>query len=199
MTLQELVADFAEALRLADASGPIAKSQRGDRTFQPGIGPHAENAAIRLALDQLELMPRYRGASLGQFDPYPGAPRQKVDVWIGEPREWVIEVKMARFVGDNGRLDDMAVKDLLSPYSADHSAVTDCTKLANSAFDCGKAMLIYGFESELRPLEVVIAAFERLASVDVELGSRNQAPFAPLVHPHHSQGRLFGWEVRATP
>ena len=70
------------------------------------------------------------GIDLGQFEPYPGAPRQKADVWIGRPLQWVIEVKMARFFGDNGKPDDTAIKDILSPYPSDRSALTDCRKLA---------------------------------------------------------------------
>src|SRR6266536_3125645 len=117
---------MADAFTRADALRPVATSQRGTRTYQPGIGPHAENAAVGLALEQLRQVPRYATVKLGQFLPYPGAPRQKCDMWLGDPLEWAIEVKMARFVGDNGRVDDMAVKDVLSPYAADRSAVTDC-------------------------------------------------------------------------
>jgi len=65
------------------------------------------------------------GASLGCYWNFTC---QKRDVWIGEPLEYAIEIKMARFVGDNGRVDDTAVKDLLSPYPGDRSAVTDCAK-----------------------------------------------------------------------
>jgi hypothetical protein len=193
--LPAVVTDLAEALERADALSPVAISQRKTRRYNPGIGPHAENDAIRLALDQLELMPRYADVKLGQFLPYPDAPRQKCDLWIGEPLEWVIEVKMARFVGDNGNVDDMAVKDLLSPFAKDRSAVTDCEKLAEADFGCSKAMVIYGFEIPERPLDVAIAAFETLARARVELGPRHEQGFGPLVHPYHSMGRLFGWTI----
>ena len=43
----------------------------------------------------------------------------------GEPHEWVVEVKMGRFLGDNGKPDDTGVKDLLSPFRADRSALSD--------------------------------------------------------------------------
>jgi hypothetical protein len=93
LRLADVVNDMAEALRRADALGPVATSQRGTRTYRPGIGPHGENAAVRLALDQLDHMPRYAGMKLGQFLPYPDAARQKCDLWIGEPIEWAIEIK----------------------------------------------------------------------------------------------------------
>ena len=40
-------------------------------------------------------------APCGPFIPYPDAPRQKCDLWIGDPVEWVIEATMNRFRGDN--------------------------------------------------------------------------------------------------
>jgi hypothetical protein len=80
LKLADVVDDMAEALRRTDALEPVARSQRGTRTYQPGIGPHGENAAVRLALDQLADMPRYGGMKLGQFLPYPDVPRQKCDL-----------------------------------------------------------------------------------------------------------------------
>jgi hypothetical protein len=186
---------LAEAFRKADALRPVATSQRGTRTYKPGIGPHSENAAVGLALAQLRRMPHYAAMALGQFLPYPEAPRQKCDLWIGEPLEWAIEIKMARFVGDNGLPDPGAVKDVLSPYPSDRSAVTDCVKLAESSLDCSKAVLIDGFETTERPLEPAIRAFEMLAGDRVALGRRHEAAFRPLVHPAHRDGRLYGWEV----
>jgi hypothetical protein len=146
-------------------------------------------------LEQLRAQPAYSRLAFGQFRPYPLAPRQKADIWIGEPLEWVIEVKMARFVGDNGRPDDMAIKDLLSPYPADRSAVTDCKKLAESAFDCPKAIVIYGFESVPRALDPALRAFELVASDFANLGPRHEATFEGLVHPFHVEGKVCAWEV----
>src|SRR5262249_32675352 len=140
--LGTIVADLASALTRADARMPAARSQRSERIYRPGIGPHAENAAIALAL--AELPPD--GPPWRQFVPYPGLTRQKCDLRIGEPLDWVIEVKMARLRGDNGKADDTALKDVLSPYEADRSAVTDCEKLAASAFGCNRGVIIYGFD-----------------------------------------------------
>jgi hypothetical protein len=50
--------------------------------------------------------------------PYPSS-RQTCDLGIGTDPEWVIEVKMARPNGDNGKPDDASIKDILSPYSTD--------------------------------------------------------------------------------
>ena len=193
MQLEKLVKAMADAWQRADALRPVAVSQRGTRTYQPGIGPHSENVAVALMLEQL----RASGDApeCGQFVPYPAEPRQKCDLWFGNPPEWVVEVKMARFQGDNGKPDDTALKDILSPYPADRSAVGDCSKLAASGFVCRKAIVIYGFEYPDRPLAPAITAFEAVAREYVELGTRHEAEMGALVHPVHSSGRVFAWEV----
>jgi hypothetical protein len=114
---------------------------------------------------------------------------------VGQPYEWVVEIKMARLRGDNGKPDDTAIKDILSPYESDRSALADCTKLATADFACRKAIVIYGFDYPDRPLDPVIDAFELLAARRVQLSQREVAIFGPLVHPVHSAGRVFGWEV----
>jgi hypothetical protein len=102
---------------------------------------------------------------------------------------------MARFRGDNGKPDDTALKDLLSPYESDRSAVGDAAKLARSGFPGRCAVVIYGFEYPDRPLEPAIAAFELIATTRTDLGLRCTAAMGPLVHPVHSEGVVFGWEV----
>jgi hypothetical protein len=151
---------------------------------------------MALMLEELRLNPVFATIAMGQSTPYPGEGRQKCDLYFGEPLEWVVEAKMARFRGDNGKPDDTSLKDLLSPYPTDRSALTDAVKLAGSDFDCNKAVLIYGFEYPDRPLEPAIHAFERLAAERVELGPRVAALLGELVHPVHGSGAVFGWEIR---
>ena len=101
MELASFVSDFAVAMTRADERAPVHVSRTG-RAYRPGIGPHSEDRAVRLTLDELRRMPEYAETPSGQALPYPRAPRQRCDVWIGQPVEWAIEVKMARFEGDNG-------------------------------------------------------------------------------------------------
>ena len=82
-----------------------------------------------------------------------------------------------------------------SPYEADRSALTDCVKLATSSFACRTGVVVYGFDYPDRSLKALIDAFEALALRRVQLGSRQVARMSPLVHPVHSMGRVFGWEV----
>lgn len=192
MELSELVLRFARALYAADARAPVHTTRTG-REYQPGIGPHPENVAMRLLLDEFSAQPT--AVPAGQFKPYPDSARSKCDLWVGEGPEWVIEVKMARLDGDNGKSDDTAVGQILSPYASDHSAVSDCAKLAEASFTARKAVMIYGFQSKQRPIEILIDAFELLASAVVSLGDRQTASFGSLTHPVHQDGTVWLWEV----
>jgi hypothetical protein len=126
---------------------------------------------------------------------YPDS-KQTCDWLLGDPTEWAVEIKMARPNGDNGKPDDTAIKDILSPFNADRSAVTDCTKLAESSVAPRRAMLIYGFDDSRRPLNDMIAAFELLARARVHLGERVQVQLGHLVHPVHRSGSVFAWEIK---
>ncbi|HZT76409.1 MAG TPA: hypothetical protein VFA27_07115 [Vicinamibacterales bacterium] len=79
---------------------------------------------------------------------------------------------------------------------ADRSALVDCVKLATSDIAQRRAVLIYGFDDRRRPLRIMIDAFEALACRSVSLGSRAEAQLGSLVHPVHSAGAVFGWEVQ---
>jgi len=197
MELKTILADFADALRQVDADGPQHTTTKG-RAYQPGIGPHPEDAAVKLVLDKMRhLHPDVYAHARAQV-PYPNS-KQKCDLVIGEPVQWFIEIKMARVYGDNNRPDDTGVKDILSPFAVDRSALGDCAKLANLARDARRAVLIYGFDAPQRPVAELIAAFEILARQQVLLGERLQESFKGLVHPVFKSGGVFAWEVRALP
>jgi hypothetical protein len=193
LSLQQFVDDFAAGLLAADAKRPTFTSRTG-REYRPGIGPHGEDRAAELVLREMRSANPARYRVAGQHLRYPGS-TQSCDLWFGEPLEWVIEVKMARFFGDNGKPDDTSLKDLLSPYDAQRSALTDTTKLASSEFPATRAVLIYGFDYASMPLEPAIEAFEALAARRVELGERHVAALPALVHPVHARGAVFAWQI----
>ena len=190
--LSEFVAQFAEALNAADSRRPMAVSPRSGRVYQPGIGPHPEDRAVDLIVAELNILQpdwRHRAAAvLSQLE-------ADLRLLWGDPPEWAVEIKMFRPNGDNGKPDDTAIKDILSPFVADRSAVADCRKIADSDIAPHRAILIYGFDDNRKPLLEMIAAFETLARTRVTLGQRRQAPIGPLVHPVHRTGAVFGWEV----
>lgn len=175
-----------------DQCGPQAISPRSGRIFQPGIGPHPEDRAVDLVLADLKASAPALYTDAQVRVPYP-ASRQKCDLLLGE---WAIEIKMARPNGDNGKPDDTSIKDILSPYESDRSAVSDAVKLAGTTLAARKAVVIYGFECPRRPLIAIIEAFEVLASRRTVLGPRCYAPLGSLCHPVHQAGAVFGWEVR---
>jgi hypothetical protein len=191
--LSDFVMAFAKAFNAADARGPTAVSPRSGRVYQPGIGPHPEDRAVDLIVAELAVMRSDWLIALRQC--YPGS-RQTCDLLWGDPPEWAIEIKMFRPNGDNGKPDDTAIKDILSPFASDRSAVSDCRKIAESDIAPHRSILIYGFDDARKPLRDMIAAFETLAQTRVWLGPRHEAPIGPLVHPVHQGGAVFAWEVR---
>jgi hypothetical protein len=189
-----LVDAVAKAVSAIDAVCPAYRTRTG-RQYQAGIGPYPENAAMGLVAEHLA---RAGFGACGEFIAYPSAPRQKCDLWFGDPVEWVVEAKMGRFRGDNGKPDDTGIKDLISPFPADRSALTDGLKLANSGFPARKALLVYGFDDAERPLERAIDALDVLLRRDVTASERQEAVFAHLRHPVFQCGRVVAWEVRGT-
>ncbi len=200
LELSMVVQDFAQGLKVVDSLKPQQEGRVG-RIYQPGIGPLNEPSAVALVIEQLKSLhpERYKDAVVGLR--YPDSSHQ-CDIGIGTIPEWALEVKLWRPYRDNGDIEDTAIKKLLSPYSSDRSAVADALKLSLSKFHWRKAVLIYGFEDQkgLRPLEDVIRAFELVAGNVLErngqnLGTRRSAAFDGLVHPVHSAGGVFAWEI----
>ena len=84
---------------------------------------------------------------------------------------------------------------IFSPYPEHRSAITDADKLLNSGFPSRKAILIYAFDYVEWPMAIAIDAFETLASTRVNLSARQSASFKGLVHPIHTDGAVFAWEI----
>ena|SRR2546427_6137648 len=197
MELKTLLSDFAEALRKVDAARPQHTTNQG-RAYQPGIGPHPEDVAVKLILNKMQLLHPSVYAKARTQVPYKNS-KPKCDLVVGEPAQWRVEVKMARVYGDNNRPDDTGVKDVISPFAVDRSALADCSKLVALGGDARCAVLIYGFDAPDRPVAELIAAFEILARQRVLLGERHQEKLENLVHPVHRNGGVFAWEVGSLP
>lgn len=196
LELPQLGEDLAKALMAADALRPVARGR--SKEFRPGIGPHSEDETVRLASVQLESIrvPEYL-TRVHRLVAYSSGSRQKCDLCIGEgrPFDWAVEVKLLRFLGDNGKPNDNMIAHLLSPYPEDRSALTDCEKLLENALGRRCAVVIIAYECRERRLELAIEAFECLARARIKLGPRVEMPFSGLVHPVHQAGTVFGWEI----
>ncbi len=180
-----------------DSLRPVAIRAREKGSFQPGIGPHPEDWVIEQCLAQLSRSRPLAYAMHAKGVRYGPGQRWKCDLCFGAPPlwDWAIEAKLLRFLGDNGKPNDNMLMHILSPYPNDRSALTDCVKLSGSGLARQNAILVFGYPSEEWPLEPAIEAFETLAATRVRLGPRLVADSGPLVHPVHSDGRVFGWEV----
>src|SRR6266498_3479205 len=186
-----LASHFAAAMMLAAARAPRWS------VYQPGLGPHTEVQTIALVMAELA---RTYPATYGVVQtgvPYPNAFRQKCDLLIapGNGRSWAIEVKMLRFMGDNGKPNDNMLMHILSPYPKHRSALTDCQKLVGSGFEEPYGILIYAYDYDGWPMEPAVEAFEQLARHRVQLGPRHFASFGGLIHPVHRRGGVFVWEL----
>jgi hypothetical protein len=198
MELADIVADFAAGMMEADARRPQAVNQRSGVPYQVGLGPHTEANTVSLVFDEMEKDQPDRYTDVWSTGvKYGTGSRQKCDVCLGADTglEWAIEVKMIRMLGDNGKPNDNLPTHILSPYPRHRSALTDCTKLAESDLGRRKAILMYGYESDEWPLEPLISAFEALASRVVILGDRFEQPFTGLMHPIHRDGSVVAWEI----
>jgi hypothetical protein len=189
--LQQIVADLARGLKAADTEGPEYRS------YQPGIGPHAEGAALRLALEQMkETAPgRYGEARLEAS--YPEESRKSCDLLV--PGEWAVEAKLARPFRDNGDESPHWIEGVLYPYDDNKGMVGDCLKLRRSAFKERKALVAIGYEHDPPEIEVETAmdAFELVAEKvqAIDLGPRRVSSVEDLIHPVHERLDVYGWEV----
>lgn len=199
VSLGEIAADFAAALVQADHRHPQATNLRSGQRFQLGIGPHTEAQTVELVMRELREAEPVRYGAYSLSVPYPSSTRLRCDLCLGlgPDWDWAIEVKMLRFFGDNGKLNDNILMHILSPYPEHRSALTDCEKLLGSGLQGRKAILIYGFDHDEWKLDPAIDGFETLAQARVRLGTREVASFGGLVHPVHCEGRVFAWELQS--
>jgi hypothetical protein len=190
LELSQLVGDFAAGLKTADAKRPVSKRWR------PGIGPHDERRVVALVTGEMQAAEPERYAFLETEYPYPDS-RERCDLCIGSPPEWAIKIKALRMLGDTGIVvqgrDE--VSKILSPYPLQRSALTDSWNLAASALGRRRAILFYAYDFDDYPMLELVEAFELLARRRVDLGPRVSSKFANLVHPIHTNGAVFAWEL----
>lgn len=197
LELRELVDDIGSAMKRIDSRRPQAANARTGRLYRPGIGPHSETKTVDLVANELpSIRPDRYERLLTTGISYPHS-RQQCDLCIGtSPNwQWAVEIKMLRLMGDNGKPNDNMLMHILSPYPADRSALTDCSKLISSGLSGRKAIIIYGFDYPSLLMDPAIEAFETLARCHVNLSSRAVSVYTDLVHPVHVTGRVFGWEL----
>jgi hypothetical protein len=195
MELQKVVEDCARGLMAADARSPQCKN------YLPGIGPHEEPAVVRLVLAEMQTMDPAAYGSAAKEVPYDKSDAA-CDLCVGRApggRSWAwgLEIKAARALRNNGQAAEENLKQLVSPFPEDRSALTDSTKVLSfeKADRCG--LLVYGYDYAQRPLADLLRVLDVLIADRVQVLERVSAPFAGLIHPHHARGQVVGWWLRA--
>ncbi len=172
MDLARVVTDIADALKAIDSSRVSFKH------FQAGVGPYGEPQLLKLVCQQLNSLPRYASGVKTMRTP---------DILISG--SWVLEVKIVRPFGDNGKPAENWSVNLLHPYPGNTSLLGDCLKLRALSREEGKAVVAIGYEHDPPQvnLEPLVQSFELIARnvLSIPLGDRVSVRRANLIHPVH--------------
>ena len=183
LSLGHMIEDIADALKEIDATRIAHKS------FAPGIGPFGEAQAVKHAFDRLKdkRPDQYRDYQI----------KRTPDLLL--PGRWALEFKLVRPFGDNGLPAEHWSENVLHPYEGNTSSIGDCLKLVESGLNERKAIVIIGYEHTppRLPLEPALKGFELLARevAGIILSERVSAVRNGLVHPHHQQLLVCGFEI----
>lgn len=80
--------------------------------------------------------------------PYPNIPRSACDMvfttstYTGPDPEWAVELKVIRFIGDNGGKNPYGAGNFLSPYKMETSFTTDLVSQHNSTIGPRRRLLV---------------------------------------------------------
>jgi|SRR5437870_5605663 len=149
MELEEVVSDIANGLSALDAAGGRF------REFQPGIGPFGEPQLVKEIAVYLNTLTKYRGSVQTKRCP---------DLLI--PKEWAVEIKIARPFGDNGKEAENWSVNLLHPYRGNTSSIGDCYKLLSLTGPERKAVLVVRYEHNPAQIDLdpLVRSFEAIAA-----------------------------------
>lgn len=195
LTLDQLVADVAMAIKAVDGGCPQCKD------WPPGIGAFPEREMVRMAIEHLRGgNGAYAQARLEEN--YPAAGRARCDLLL--PGDWAIEFKQSGIFVSRGMEYDNWSRTLLHPFlgiadGVAKSLAGDAIKLMCSGFVEKKAVILLAFEHDPEDvdIELPLRMFEYGARelIGIPLGSRITALAKELVHPHQQQLKVLGWQV----
>lgn len=195
LSLEQIVADLAQAIKEVDAGGPRCKD------WPPGIGAFPEREMVRMAVEHLRTRHAAYATARVEAD-YPAAGRARCDLLI--PGEWAIEFKQSGIFVSRGMEYDNWSRTLLHPFlglvdGVAKSLVGDAIKLMCSGFVERKALVLLLFEHDPVDIdaELPLRMFEYGARelMGIPLGARSMAQAQGLIHPHQQQLKVLGWPV----
>ena len=189
--LKNFVEDFAKSLEIVDKKVSPAKNARTGEEYDKGIGPYQEKLLIEHVVSNMkeENSELYKDIQLEVK--YPND-RKRCDVVLNN--NLFIEVKAVRKMRNNGVHEEFLVNHILSPYEADKSFLTDTKKLLESGFDGKKAVVMYGYDYQDFPIDLILGCFELLSEkYFCKLTEQYEHPFEGLIHPIHKKGKVKGY------
>jgi hypothetical protein len=125
MDLDEIAFDIAEVIVAIDQFGPPFKQ------FQRGVDPYGEPQLVAEIARRLNEIPKYRRGVVTKRTP---------DLLI--PEQWLLEFKIARSFGDNGKQAENWSVNLLHPHPGNNSTIGDCLKLLSLSSIGKKAVIV---------------------------------------------------------
>ncbi|MEN6292039.1 MAG: hypothetical protein ABFD07_08525 [Methanobacterium sp.] len=176
---RDIVITIADILKEFDTEKPVHKA------FQPGIGPFGEPQIVSTIAQRLSM----KGIQ--------AKTKRTPDLDI--QNQWLIEFKIVRPYGDNGKEAENWSVNMLHPYSGNVSLIGDAIKLTSLNSLSRKGLFVIGYEHNparisLNPL---LDSFEAIVRqvIGINLGKRIEEKREGLVHPEHQVLRCIGWPI----
>lgn len=197
--LQRILDDIAQTLKYVDTVERPHYSK-----WPAGIGAFPETKIVMKVWEHLKNEhPDYKESQLEKHYPVKDTKEARCDFYI--PGAWAIEFKVSQVFMSKDMEDENWSRRILHPFldvknKQSVSLIGDCIKLSKSNFSERKAVVLIHFEHQPEDIDVGIAikAFEYIVQelLKIELAERCSSAQKGLIHPHHQQVKLFGWEVK---
>ena len=182
-------------MQIVDSKAPqAANARRPEIKYSPGIGPFQEKKLIELVTNEMKNQNQIFNNILLE-EKYPNFSRKKLDIfWPNEEVNYYIEAKAMRRLRNNGNPEEFIMVDLLSPYEGDGSVLGDIKKLKNSGFEGEKVILIYGYDYDEAPMDIIVGCYELIADkYFCKFKETYEQSFDGLIHPIHKRGKVKGY------
>ncbi|MDC3172947.1 hypothetical protein OA966_00130 [Alphaproteobacteria bacterium] len=190
--LKNFVEDFAKSMEIIDKTLPPAVNVKTKKPYQRGIGPYQEKLLVKHVTDDMKIRNPHLWSNITLEENYPNERYKSCDVVVN--KNFFIEIKAIRKMRDNGTQEEFLVNHILSPYENDKSFLTDTKKLLNSDFEGEKAVVFYGYDYEVAPMDIIVGCYELIAEkYFCKFKETYEHSFDGLVHPIHQRGKVKGY------
>ncbi len=190
--LKNFVEHFAKSMEIIDKTLPAAVNVKTKKPYQRGIGPYQEKLLVKHVTNDMKTRNPELWSNITLEENYPNERYKSCDVVINN--NFFIEIKAIRKMRDNGTQEEFLVNHILSPYENDKSFLTDTKKLLNSDFEGEKAVVFYGYDYEVAPMDIIVGCYELIAEkYFCKFKETYEQSFDGLIHPIHQRGKVKGY------